>query len=437
MSKGNKGGKVKGKDGKKASGADKPRSHKGMGILIEELDGSIWVASLNKGVLDGLEVDPFNEEVRWGSIFWAKVARIDAARDAAFVNLDGTNIGILYNADVRSAGKGGAWKKGGDVAIGKVLRPGQMIAVQAKSGYLPKNPKEERAEDKNPRVSMNIVLSGRYLIHAPMEKENKVSQRIRDKGLRRQLMTMLDGMEDVEGCILRSAAADTQTDILVREEKILRLTWEQLKEHLKGEDPALIMLGPDAVQRMLGDNAGRQIEQIELTTMEHFQHAEEWCEIFAPDLVTKITPVELPDQSVDLGLFEFRDIIGQIEELFQPYVILKSGATIIIQETAALTAIDVNSGGDNRSHLAINLDAAQEIARQLRLRNLGGAIIIDFLRMANAEYKKLLAALNDYFNENDPCTVQVHGLSNAGFVEVTRQRRTPPLLERFQSTVSQ
>jgi ribonuclease G len=436
VTKGGKGGKSKGKagSGKKAAAAKTARS-KGMEIMIEELDGSIWVAAVEKGRLEGMEVDPFNEEVRWGSIFWAKVARIDAARDAAFVNLDGENIGILYNADVRVAGKNGAWKKGGDVAIGKVLRPGQMIAVQAKSGYLPK--KDERAEEKNPRVSMNIVLSGRYLIHAPMEKENKVSQRIRDKSLRRQLMAMLDNMPDVEGCIPRSAAADTQTDILVREAKILRLTWDQLKSHLKGEDPALIMLGPDAVQRMLSDNAGRQMEHIELTTMEHFQHAEEWCEIFAPDLVTKIVPVELPDQTIELGLFEYRDIIHQIEELFQPYVILKTGATLIIQETAALTAIDVNSGADSRSNLAINLDAAQEIARQLRLRNLGGAIIIDFVRMGKPEYKKLLEALDSFFNENDPCTVQVHGMTNSGFVEVTRQRRTPPLLERFQSTVSQ
>jgi len=434
LSKGKKsGGDKKGSAGKKTGATAKSRL-KGMEILIEELDGSIWVAAMSNGALEGLEVDPFNEEVRWGSIFWAKVARIDAARDAAFVNLDGENIGILYNADVRTQRKDGTWKKGGDVAIGKVLTPGQMIAVQSKSGYLPK--KDERSEEKNPRVSMNVVLSGRYLIYAPMEKENKVSQRIRDKGLRKQLMSMLNGLEGVEGCIMRSAAADTQTDILVRESKILRLTWEQLVSHLKGEDPALIMLGPDAVQRMLSDNAGKQIETIELTTMEHFQHAEEWCEVFAPDLVTKIVPVELPDQTIELGLFEYRDMIPRIEELFQPYVILKTGASIIIQETAALTAIDVNSGADSRSNLAINLDAAQEIARQLRLRNLGGAIIIDFLRMDKKDYGKLIEALDGFFNEKDPCTVQVHGVTNAGFVEVTRQRRTPPLLERFQSTVS-
>ena len=416
----------------------KPAKKKGLEILIEEMDGSIWVAAVDNGRLAGLEVDPFNEEVRWGSIFWAKVARIDAAQDAAYVNLDGTNIGILYNADVVTKKKDGTYKRGGDVAIGKVLQPGQMIAVQAKSGYLPKDPQQERQADKNPKVSMNVVLPGRYLIYTPMEKDNKVSRRIRDKALRKQLMEMMDelGADSVEGCIMRAAAANTQTDILRREGKILRLTWEQLRVHFEGDDPALIMLGPDAVQRTLSDHAGALIDHIELTTMDHFQHAEEWCEIFAPDLVTKIVPVELPPMEVELELFEYRDIIGQIDDLLQPYIILPGGGVVIIQETAALTAIDVNSGGDSRGHLAVNMEAAGAVARHLRLRNMGGAILIDFLRMkGKTEQEKLRTALEDFFND-DPCTVQVHGFTGLGFMEITRQRRTPPLMERFESTAS-
>ncbi len=410
---------------------------KQLDVLIEELDGSVWVAVLENGRLEGLEVDPVTEEVRWGSIYWAKVARIDKAMDAAFVNLDGDNIGLLHNADVRIWNKDGSYQKGGDVAIGKLLQPGEMIAVQAKSGYLPKNPDDDfgAEEDKNPRVSMNISLPGRYLIHMPMEKDNRVSQRIRDKKMRTQLMGMLDSMKDCEGCILRSAAANTQTDILTREAKILQVTWTELQKFFTGDDMGLIMLGPDAVQRTISDNANRTIDNIELTVMDHFQDAEEWCEIYAPDLVTKITPVELPDPQMDLGLFELRDIVGQIEELFQPYAILSNGATIIIQETAAFLAVDVNRAGDDRPALAVNQDAAKEIARQLRLRNLGGAVVIDFLKMKKAEQKKLEDTLSPYFDEYDPCTVQIHGMTNLGFMEVTRQRRTPPLQERFESTM--
>lgn len=407
-----------------------------MEILVEEINQSLWVAAMEGRRIESLEVDPGTEEVRWGSLYWAKVARVDKTLDAVYVNLDGDNIGILYNADVRIRQKDGSYKKGGDEPIGKLLQPGEMIAVQAKSGYIPRPEDEEvGVEKKKPRVSMNITLHGRYLIYAPMELENRVSQRIRDPKTREQMMEMLAALEQDRGCILRAAAADMQTDILVRESKILNAIWEQLQEHLKGDSPALIMLGPDAVQRVLGDNAGRTVDTIEITTMEHYQETEEWCEIYAPDLVTKIAPIELPDPHAGLGLFEFRDIVGQIEGLLQPYVILPSGGSIIIEETAALTAIDVNRGGDERPVLALNMEAAKEIARQIRVRNIGGAIMVDFLKMKSPkDEKELKKALDKYLND-DPCTVQVHGLTKLGMMEITRHRRTPPLLDRFESVM--
>lgn len=410
-----------------------------MDILIEELDGGLWVAALEKKKLQGLEFDPPAEEVRWGSIYWARVARIDKAQDAAFVNLDGDNIGILYNANVLIPQKDGTFRRGGEKEIGKILQPGQMIAVQAKGGYLPKGPDEPyaKADGKAPRVSMNIVLPGRYLIYAPMESENRVSQRIRDKTMRKQMQSMLDSLGDCKGCILRAAGADTQTDILMRESKILHAAWEQIQQFFAGDSPQLIMSGPDAIQRMLSDHAGKRISRIEVTTMDHYQAAEEWCDVYAPDLVTKVKPIEIPQGQNDFGLFEHTGIIGQIEELLVPYAILGGGATLIIQETAALTSIDVNTAADSRGHLAINLDAGKEIARQLRLRNMGGAILIDFLRLKSKEEKdKLYKALEDAFNE-DPCTVQIHGWTNTGFMEVTRQRRTPALAERFESLTPQ
>jgi ribonuclease G len=408
--------------------------------LIEELENSLWVAATEGKRLEGLEVDPMAEEVRWGSIYWAKVARIDKSMDAAFVNMDGDNIGILHNADVRIKEKTGKYRKGGKEAIGKYIEPGQMIAVQAKSGYLPKpsDSAEAGKEDKNPVLSMDIVLPGRYLIYTPMTTESRVSQRIKDKTLRKQLMNMLEAMEDEDavrdGFILRAAAANTQTDILIHEAIIQKTMWEQVQEFFKGDDPSLIMLGPDAVQRMLSDQADKLIDTIEVTAMDHYQDAEGWCELYAPDLVTKIKPVEVPE-TLELGLLEQRDIVGQIEDMFQPYAILESGGSIIIQETAALTAIDVNRGSDDRSVLAVNIEAAKEISRHLRVRNLGGIVVIDFLKMKTKPDKdKLTKELERCFGE-DPCTVQLHGITNLGLYEITRQRRTPPLQERFESVI--
>lgn len=399
-------------------------------ILIEEFEGSLWAAALDNGRLEGLEVDPSNEEVRWGSVYWARVKTIDAALDAVFLDLDGDNTGILYNSDVRLKTKKGEIKKGGEKAIGKIFQPGDFIPVQAKTAYITRR-SGEKTENKITQMSMDITLSGRYLILCGMMNENRVSQRINDKKLRTTILKTLDGIREKEGFIVRAAASIIQTEILMREAKILKAAWTDIQNYFKGDTPNLIMLGPDAMQRCLSDKADFQIDIIEVVTMDHFHHVEEWCSLFAPDLVTKIQPLELENATHDLALFHYRDITSQIEDLFRPYVVLPNGANIILQTTAALTAVDINKGGDKRSHLAINIEAAHEVARQLRLRNTGGAILIDFLKFKDKnEEKKVLAALSDAV-ALDPCTVQIHGKTGLGFVEITRKRRTPPLSERF------
>lgn len=402
-------------------------------ILIEELEGSIWVATLNNGRLDGLEVDPITEEVRWGSVYWAKVKTIDKALDAAYLDLDGDNTGILYNQDVRVQNPDGSFKKGGDEPIGKRFSAGDMIAVQAKSSYTPKE--DGDYENKIPRMSMDITLPGRYVIFSATMNDNRISQRIRDKALRTKIKKMMDNMSDIHGCILRAAAADTQADILMREGKILKEAWEEMRVYFSGSEPCLIMIGPDAIQRTLSDHANKQTGRIEVVTMDHFTAAEDWCRIFAPDLVPKITPVELDNASVDFALFDHRDIMGQIESLFHPYTVLQGGGNIIIQKTAAMTVIDINRGSDKASNLDINIEAAKEIARQIRLRNLGGMVIVDFLKSQNKKTEGQLIAALENAVQQDPCTVQLHGMTNLGLMEITRKRRTPPLEERMDGDI--
>lgn len=400
-------------------------------IIIEEQDGSLWVATRERYKIEGLEVDPPHELVRWGSIFWARVDRIDSRLDAAFLDLDGEVTGILHNRDVRLKNPDGSMMKGGDTPIGKLLTAGQHILVQAKQGYLePEYEDDLPYEDKCPVVSMEIAIQGRYLIHTPLDNTNRISSRIRDKKLRKQLSEMLAQLDDVKGCILRAAAANTQTDVLIRESRILRAIWEGLSEYAKGDDSILIMEGPDALQRSLSDNSLRPIRRIEVVTMDHFETAEDWCELFAPDLVTKIKPVELKNATKDLALLDHYDLIKPIEELFQPYALLAGGANILIQGTAALTAIDVNRGADKNSNLTINLEAATEMIRQIRIRNLGGIIMVDFLKLKTEKERQQLLSHIERLVDDDPCTVQIHGFTALGLLEMARQRRTPTLYER-------
>jgi ribonuclease G len=406
-------------------------------ILVEELDGGLWVAAVDRGRLQGLEVDPGAEEVRWGNIYWGKVARIDKALDAAFIDLDGDNEGILHNADVRFFDQKGKVIKGGSVAIGKLLQPGQMITVQAKAGFLRnENDFDFMREEKHPKLSMDITLPGRYLVLAPFMKENQISSRIRDKQLRSQLMSMLKAFDPLKGVILRASALNMQTDMLIREAKILQDIWERIQVHFAGNDVGLIMEGPDAFERTIGDQSGTTIDRLEIVTMDRYQEIEEWCEIFAPDLVTKIHPVELENPMEELALFDFRGILGDIDELFQDYTLLLHGGSLIIQQTAAMQVIDVNRGGDTRTPMDVNVEAAWEIARQIRLRNLGGIIVIDFLKLTKkGDQQNFMKTLEQVF-DSDPCTVQIHGLTSLGLIEITRKRRTPALSERMDGVES-
>lgn len=406
-----------------------------MNILIEEFEENIWSVALETGRIEGLEIDPPSEQVRYGSIYYAKVARIDAALDAAFLDLDEDNTGILFNRDTRFKDKEGHIVKGGENPIGKTLKPGDMVAVQSKTSYIARAedefwPTGNQIEDKTAQMSMDITLPGRYLIYCTTMEKNRISKRVRGKETRKKMEDMLHALDSFQGFILRAASVNLQTEILQREASLLKEMWDGIQNYLKGNKPALIALGPDAIQRTFSDQALNPIERIEVVTMDHFEQAEEWCSIFAPDLMTKITPLELEDAAQDLALLHYRDVTGQIEALFQDYILLPHGGNLIIQETAAMTVIDVNKSADKRSKLALNIEAAQEIARQMRLRNLGGIVVVDFLKMNKKEEEKLLKELNDV-TFTDPCTVQIHGFTKLGLMEITRKRRTAPLGERF------
>lgn len=398
-------------------------------IHIDELESGLWAVAVDNGRIVGLEIDPPFEGIRWGAVYRAKVKTVDTRLNAVWLDLDGMNTGLMFLGDART-------KKGEKPqvdSIAKLFSAGDMVNVQVKVDAFGEAGDSERFNDsKFPRLSMDITLPGRYLIYSPILQENKVSRRVTDKQTRGQMLEMLSEMEDIQGCILRAAAQHTQTAILTREGRFLKELWDAMQPYLDGSTPALIMDGPNALKRILSDHAGDTIDRIEVVILEHLTVAEEWCSAFAPDLMTKIEPVELADATEDLSLIDDRDLLGQIEDLSDAYAVLPDGANLIIQETAALTAIDVNRGASRAPSHEINRQAAIEVARQIRLRNLGGIIIVDFLKVkgdGKAE-KIFLDTLRNETGE-DPCTVQVHGLTRLGLVELTRNRRTAPLRERM------
>lgn len=403
-----------------------------MDIIAEEYNGSQWVAAVEKRKLHGLELDPLNEIVRWGSIYIAKVTRIDTSLNAAFLDLGYDQHGIIFAQDVRQ--KDGT--KPTEKKIGQLLQSGKIIAVQVKQAL---NPSADLMQDlplkeKASRVSMDITLPGRHLIYAPFSKTNKLSKRVKNKKLRDDMNAMLENISSISGFILRSSAANAQTDVLIRETKILNALWKSLKPYLEEEsEPNLIMLGPDAAQRLLADFAVQNIGRIAVATMNQYQDIEDWCELYAPDLVTKIDPARESETVKQLGLFESYGIVEAIDSLLQPYDFLPSGGNIVVQKTAALTAIDINQGMDKSSYNT-NLEAAKFIALNLRLRNIGGTILIDFINMKQKKQKNAVLKAFEEEASLDPCTLDIHGWTKTGLLEVTRARRTPSLLEKVSQT---
>ena len=242
---------------------------------------------------------------------------------------------------------------------------------------------------------------------------------------------MLDQLDDLDGYILRAAAAHVQTDQLQREATILKQGWENILDTIPDGQPQLLAAGLDAMQRILSDMSSHTIANIEIVTMEHYHYVEQWCAIFAPDLLHKITPVELDNATEDLALLHVRDVMDQIEALTKPYYTLPHGGNLIIQNTAALTAIDVNKGSDSRSHLDTNIEAAIEALRQIRLRNIGGVIVLDALKLKSKKDADQFLNMVRREAAQDFCTVQVHGITSAGLLELPRKRRTPERAQRL------
>lgn len=408
-----------------------------MDILIERIEGSLWAAAVKDSRLFGVELDPVLEGIRWGSVYWAKVKKIDTRMNAAFLELGHGEEGILYVKDFRRTGKDGKTTHSEGAAISKCVSPGEMIMVQAKSGTLPEDLHSDLMvmEQKVARMSMDIAIPGRYLIYTPMEEARRVSSRVKDKTLRNRMMTMLNKVEAIEGCILRSSAANVQTDVLVRESKLLKKIWEQLKSFKRGEVPSLIMDGPDAVQRLVSDFADKPIENIVTIEQEEFEEVEEWCDLYAPDLVTKMRYMPLESGEGSHSLLDRYDMTSEIESLIQPYFVLPSGGNIIIQETNAMTSIDVNLGAA-KTVMETNIEAAKELTRQIRLRNIGGAIVVDFINVTNKKAKDELIQILKKETQYDPCRVDVHHFTALGFVEMTRTRRTPALETSLQITMA-
>lgn len=397
-------------------------------INVERLETR--AAVLDDGALEELFIERFDEERVVGSVFKGKIQNVEDGLQAAFID-----IGLKKNAFVHywdmipedatrleaeegvQISRPGRQKKTEPGVMAKRFPIGSEIIVQVTKGAI---------GTKGPRVTANLSIPGRYLVMMPGSNLKGVSRKIENEEERKRLKKILARLPIPQGIgvIVRTAGEGARAVSFVRDLRALLATWQDVETAIREEPaPCCVFREPDLIERVVRDSLTDEIDRIVLDAREDYERIKA--------LTAKISRrakgrVKLYDGAAPI--FEHFQVEGQIENAFRRKVWLKSGGYIIFDETEALVAVDVNTGrhkggsSQEESILQVNLEAADEVARQLRLRNIGGLIVIDFIDMRqrknqNAVFKALKTAL-----QGDKARTNVLPVSSLGLVEMTRQR---------------
>lgn len=370
-------------------------------ILADRCGVLTRVAVLTGGRLSDLYLDRTDRDHPGrlplaGGIVAGRVDRIQAGLNAAFVDLGGGAMGMLAAQDVRGVAADGPPR------IGRLLRAGQTVLVQVKA---------EGVGDKAAPLTMDVSLPGRFLIHVPHAAGVSVSKRLGDA--RAALAARVKGLAGEAGWIVRASALSAADADLVHEAQALTALWQRIGKG--GAAPAVRLPPPDALTRALVEHGAGPVRRIAAEDGGLFAAARAWTAALAPALAERV-------ERAAPGLFETADLDAELAVLAGRRVPLPGGASLVIDRTEALTVIDVNAG-ERGNPMDVNRDAALEVARQLRLRNIGGIVIVDFLNMrGKGEGDRLLRTLSQAV-AGDPVQTQVYGVSKLGLVEMTRARR--------------
>ncbi len=389
-------------------------------ILINVTPQEARVAVLENGVAQELHIERTSARGLVSNIYMGRVVRVLPGMQSAFVDIGGERAAFLHVADIWGSRQNG----GGEVPaverqpIEKLLREGQNLMVQ-----VVKDP----IGTKGARLSTQMSIAGRYLVYLPHDPHIGISQRIEDEEERAHLREKLRQLlppEEKGGFIIRTMA-ETATDAeLASDVAYLRKLWSGIQDRAKSA-MALAMLYQDLnlSLRVLRDFVNDETQRIIVDARETFDVMRNFALEFTPAGVERLSFYQ-----GERPLFDLHGVEDEIEKALARRVDLKSGGYLILDQTEALTTVDVNTGGFvgvrsfDDTIFKTNLEAAQVIARQLRLRNLGGIIIIDFIDMDSEEHRN--AVLNEFRKAlaRDRTRMTINGFTQLGLVEMTRKR---------------
>src|SRR6266566_3474656 len=403
--------------------------HKEVIINAESLETR--VAVLEEGKLEEFTIERTSDERLVGSIFKGKVKNLEDGLKAAFVDIGFEKNAFLhywdivpsnFDSSVEIVEREGRRRDRPRITqrdIPRLYPPGSEIIIQVTKGPI---------GTKGPRVTTNLALPGRYLVLLPNSDQSGISRKIDNHEERQRLKKILRELNIPEsmGVIIRTVGEDQQKRYFVRDLALLIDEWKQIQEKINRQPPATcVFQEPDLIERTVRDFLTEDVERIVIDSARHYDRVRQMIGRISKRSIAK---VKLYTDSQPV--FDRFSITRQLEGAFARQVHLKSGGYIVIDETEALVAIDVNtgrhkSGKDQESTiLKVNLEAADEICRQLRLRNMGGLIVLDFIDMKSRRDQQQVYARTKEGLKRDRAKTHILPISQLGLMEMTRQRHT-------------
>jgi len=392
-------------------------------ILINVTPRETRLALIENGLLQEIYLERRSRSGYVGDIYLGKVVRVMPGMEAAFVDIGLERAACLHSADIAPIGVDGLEvRDGGEtVDINTLLREGQLIVVQ-----VAKDP----IGTKGARLTTHLTLPSRHLVFLPRNLHIGISQRLENEEERNRLQALLEqclmaeSMQDRGGFIIRTAAEGASENELLEDIRFLRKLWAAVERRIgKSKDIRVLYRDLPLYLRAVRDLITPGIEKIRVDAQEAFDEISGFIQDFIPDFRDRL---EL--YSGERPIFDLYGIDDEIDKALGRQVKLKSGGDLIIDQTEAMTTIDVNTGAflGTKSHaetvLKTNLEAATSIARQLRIRNLGGIIILDFIDMDDPEHQRQVLRTLIKALEKDHARTMVTGISELGLVEMTRKR---------------
>ena len=394
-------------------------------LINAENPGEVRIAVLDGSSLAGYQLEVAERGLQRGNIYRGVIANVQPALNAAFIDFGADKHGFLAIQDVVPEAYYREPGNSGRVRIDEVLERGKPIVVQVQ---------KDAEGAKGAALTTNLSLAGRYLVLTPFDSVLGVSRKVEDEETRKKLKQLVSSLKVPPGCgvIVRTNALDQTKATLQRDLAALLRVWKRVEtEARQGKGTRLLYTDQDLVVRALRDSLDATIEEVVVDDDEAFARAEEYMSAFMPRTRTRLVRW---DQRTPL--FSAYDLEPQIDRIYERSVPLPSGGSLVIDRTEALTAIDVNSGRATRAGsqeetaVITNVEAAREVARQLRLRDIGGLVVVDFIDMrAQKNQRKVEKELREAMKA-DKARFTVGKISSNGLLEVNRQRIQQALLVR-------